>query len=264
MSSDSHHTRNLQRKVIRIAISIAAILILIGVPLIIMDEARLDLAMSLNLVPGRGAEQLADADDGATLVVLPIVDDSGAGAERYAYKAQFIGRPVPDGTELTNIDSGQKITIPLTDLDFVATDNAATQVLFRGPASTGNGSEQAILVDAIAMTAQLLPDKQQTPDSEGDWETPVWAKTTGICDRYSPEKKFVACFNRADTASYLAGDWQIDIQLYGNYKIVEPLYRGAGFLPTVGFAEHDTWLYFQNENGIWRIEIPSNLQDQAT
>jgi len=264
LSSDSHHTKALQRKVIRIAVAIAAILLLVGVPLTLMDDVRLDLARNLSLVPGRGAEQLADADDGATLVVVPIADASGAGPDRYAYKAQFIGLPVADGTELTDIDSGQKVTIPLTGLDFVAAANDGTHILFRGPSSTGNGSDQSVLVDATAMTAQILPEGQKTPEIAGDWETPVWAKTTGMCDRYSPEKKFVACFNRADAASYLAGDWQIDIQLYGNYKIVEPLYRGAGFLPIVGFANHDTWLYFQNENGIWRIQIPADMQDQAT
>jgi hypothetical protein len=260
VSTNSHFSREVQRKFVRSLLAIGAILLIVGVPLVIMDELRLDVAQQLGLAPGRNAEKLADADDGATLVVLPWGDYSGVGQERYRYKAEFIARPAEGGTELTDIDTDQVLTIPLTSLDFIASDADGKHALFRGP-SVDTRSESAVLVDIEAMTVEMLPDGLATPAIDGDWETPTWAKTPGLCDRYSPEEKFVACFNRADAASYLAGDWQIDVQLYGNYKVVEPVYRGAGFLPMLGFAHHDTWIYLQNENGIWRVEIPESLQE---
>jgi hypothetical protein len=260
VSTNSHFSHDLQRRVVRSLLAICAILVIVGVPLVVMDDIRLNVAHQLGLAPGRDAEKLADADDGATLVVLPWGDYSGIGQERYRYKAEFIARPVEGGTELTNIDTDAVLTIPLTSLDFIASDAEGKHALFRGP-SVESRSESAVLVDTEAMTAETLADGEATPAIEGDWETPTWAKTPGLCDRYSPEEKFVACFNRADAASYLAGDWQIDVQLYGDYQVVEPVYRGAGFLPMIGFAHHDTWIYLQNENGIWRIEIPESLQD---
>jgi hypothetical protein len=100
------------------------------------------------------------------------------------------------------------------------------------------------------------------PDLPGDWQTPTWEKVTGSCDRISPERTYIACFNRPDAARYLAGDWQIDVQVYGEYGVSAPVYRGGGFLPILGFAHQDTWLYFQNETGVYRIEIPRSLQER--
>jgi len=259
MSSQSHHNRAIQRRVVWTLVIVAAIVLVIGTPLVLLDDLRLDLAMRFDLVPGKNAEQITDADDGAILVVVPIHGQTSAGNDRIFYRAQFIGRPVASGTELTDIDSGTTLEIPIAEVDFIAADPSGDHVLFRG-----KKSEPAVLVDARDLTATTLPKGQQAPDLPGDWETPVWATESGLCDRYSPEKKFIACFNRANAASYLAGDWQIDIQLYGNYAVSEPVFRGKGFLlPMVGFAKHDTWLYFQGIDGIWRIEVPQDLQEMA-
>lgn len=262
MNSTSHYSGDIQQKVVRSLLALTAILVIVAVPLVIFDDFRLDIAQRIGVAPGRNAEQLADADDGATLVVLPLGDYDGTGQQRYRYKAEFIGRPVDGGTELTRIDTSDTLVIPLTELEFISSDPDGSHVLFSGPAA-GNEDHRAVLVDTQALTAEELPEGQTRPTIAGDWDTPIWVKTGGLCDRYSPEQRFVACFNRADAASYLAGDWQIDIQLFGNYKVVEPVYRGAGFLPMVGFAQHDTWLYFQNELGIWRIEVPHSLQERT-
>lgn len=262
MSTTSHHTQSTQRKVVTTLLVITALIVVIAVPLVLSNSLRLDVAHRLGLAPGRGAEQIADGDDGASLVVIPLGNDAGSGQRRYQYKAQYIARPTEAGTELTDIESGTVLTIPLKELEFVAANADGAHVLFRGP-DAGSGDEIAFLVDTARQSAERLPQGQDAPEIDGDWDTPVWAKTQGPCDRYSPGKKFVACFNRADAASYLAGDWQIDIQLYGNYEVSEPVYRGAGFLPILGWAHQDTWIYFQNELGIWRIEIPENLQSQT-
>lgn len=263
MSSSSFHHNDVQRRVIRIVLGIAAIFLIIAVPLVILDDLRLDVARELNLAPGRDAEQLADGDDGALLIVLPLGEYTGVGRERYAYQAAFIARPANDATSLTDIETGETIDLPLASVDFVASDPDGAHVLLRGPGAGDLEGETAILVTSAGNTVDVLPEGQLTPNLPGDWETETWEKTTGLCDRISPQKKFVACFNRADAASYLAGDWQLDAQLFGDFEIVEPVYRGIGFLPMVGFAHDDSWVYLQNETGIYRVEIPQSLQELA-
>lgn len=262
MSTPSQFSRDLQRKFLVTLLALVTVIVLIAVPLILSGDLRLSVAHQLGLAPGRDAEQLADEDDGATLVVLPLGSYEGVGLERYRYKAQYLAHPVEGGTRLSDIDSGQTLAIPLQELSFIAADAEGTHVLFHGPAA-GNGEETAILVDTSALTAEALPKGQDIPDIEGDWETPVWEKTRSLCDRYSPQWKFVACFNRADASSYLAGDWQIDVQVYGEYGVDEPVYRGVGFLPILGWAHDETWIYFQNELGIWRVEVPEHLLKQT-
>lgn len=260
MSTSSHHVDAIQRRVVRTLIVLVAIVLVIAVPLVLMDDLRLNIAHTLNLAPGKEAEQLFGADDDATLVVLPLGDYDGIGQERYAYKAQYLAQPVAEGTELTDIETDQTITLPQSELDFIASDDDGHHVLFRGPATDGTG-EVSTLVTVSDGSTEAIPEGE-TPDIPGDWETPTWSKTVGRCDRYSPDSLYVACFNRADAANYLAGDWQIDVHIYGDFDIVEPVYRGAGFLPILGWAHDDTWLYFQNENGISRIEIPESIQEQ--
>lgn len=34
-----------------------------------------------------------------------------------------------------------------------------------------------------------------------------------------------------------------------------------GFWPILGFAHNDDWLYFQNDTGIYRIQIPQSLRE---
>lgn len=260
MSSGSFHHSHIQRRVIRVVLAIAALVLLIGTPLVLFDELRLNIALELGLVPGEDAEQLADGDDGAVLVVLPLGEYSGVGLERYRYKAEYIARPADPGMTLTDIDSGAEVDLPLESISYTAADADGAHVLFRGP-DPATGDEVAVLVITDDNRVEPLPRGQMTPNLPGDWETETWEKVTGTCDRYSPHEKYVACFNRADAASYLAGDWQIDVQLYGDYEVSEPVYRGLGFfLPTLGFAHDDSWLYFQNEEGLYRIEVPESLQ----
>jgi hypothetical protein len=249
--------------VVRIIVGIVAIFLIVAVPLVIFDDARLEMAREIGLVPGRDAEQLADGDDGALLIVLPLGDYNGVGRERYAYKAAYISRSAVGGTSLTDIETDETIDVPLTSVDFVASDPEGAHVLLRGPGAKNPGVVSAVLVTTADNSIVELPDGQLIPDLPGDWETETWQKTTGLCDRVSPHQKFVACFNRADAASYLAGDWQLDAQLFGDYEIVEPVYRGIGFLPMVGFAHNDTWVYLQNETGIYRVELPESLLERA-
>jgi hypothetical protein len=263
MGANPVHTQYIQRRAIRILVALVALVVVISVPLVVFDEFRLTLAQQLNLVPGKDAEQLAEADDGAVLIVVPLGEYTGVGRERYAYRADYIARPASGGMELTDIESSDTVDLPLASIDFMANDPDGSHLLFRGPATDGSGAEAAVVLDTGANAIKVLPEGQLVPDLPGDWETESWEKVTGTCDRNSPGLKYIACFNRADAASYLAGDWQIDVQLYGDFEVSEPVYRGLGFLlPTLGFAHDDSWLYFQNEEGIYRIEIPQSLQDR--
>lgn len=261
MSSSVGHHEQIQRRVLHILLAVFGILLLVGAPLVVFDDLRLDLAHRLNLAPGQGAEQLAEGDENAVLVVVPLGEHTGVGIERYAYRADYIAQPSEGGMALSDIETGEEIRVPLESLDYIANDPDGEHLLFRGPGE--GGGERAVVVHTVSNTVQELPEGQLSPDLPGDWETETWEKVTGTCDRFSPGNRFIACFNRADLASYLAGDWQIDVQLVGDYQISEPVYRGLGFLlPTVGFAHEDTWLYFQNEHGIYRIEVPRSLQEQ--
>lgn len=262
MSSSSIHTHHIQRRVVRILLALAAIVALIGIPLMVLDEQRLELAQQLGIVPGKNAEQLAEGDEGAVLVVIPLGEYTGVGREGYAYQAMYIARPSDAGMTLRDIESGSTVDVPLVSLDFIAADADGAHILFRGPSSDDPSDELAVVLDTGTNGIDILPEDQMEPDLPGDWETQTWQKVTGSCDRVSPGMTYIACFNRADAANYLAGDWQVDVQLYGEFKVSEPVYRGMGFLPLLGFAHDDTWLYFQNETGIYRVEIPESLQEQ--
>lgn len=36
-----------------------------------------------------------------------------------------------------------------------------------------------------------------------------------------------------------------------------------GFLPWVGFVQNDTFVYLQNERGIWRISVPEEILENV-
>lgn len=242
-------------------IAIAAIILLIGTPLLLLDELRLDIAHQLNLAPGKDAEKLVDGDEGGVLVVLPLGEYDGVGREQYAYEAAYIARPSNAGYTLTDIETDETVDVPLTELSFIAADSDGENILFRGPATGDDASEAAVLLNRDQQSLTALPDADATPEIPGDWETPTWQKVTGTCDRVSPNERFIACFNRAEIVNYLAGEWQVDVQIYGEFKVSEPVYRGLGLWPTLGFAHGDDWLYFQNDTGIYRIEIPHSLRE---
>ena len=246
--------KTFQRRFVIGTVTLAVIIAIIATPLILSGDLRLDVAHRLHLAPGWEAEQIADGDDGMVLVVLPLPAVDGMVADRYRYKAQFLALPSDEGMRLTDIDSGHQLTIPLREIEHIAADAEGAHVLFRGPA--GSGDETAVLVDVAALNATQLAPGTMTPDLPGDWEIPVWEKTTGPCDRFSVSGAYLACFNRPELATYLAGDWQIDVQVTGDFRRRVDLFRGNGFRPIVGWANDDTDIYLYNEQGIWRVPVP--------
>lgn len=257
-----HHHKTLQRRLIIALGVVVALVLLVGVPITVNDDLRLDLALRSGLVPGKDAEHLSDADDGALLIVVPLDNGNADGTSPWLYRAQFIAWPNADGNELEHLGTHERVQVPLASIEFWSSNSDGSLILMRGPLAD-TGEMAAFTVAPGSMTVTPRPSAEAVPDAPGDWTTPSWEKTAGMCNRPSEEKRFVGCFTRADGASYLAGDWQLDVQIWGNFEVVHPLYRGQGFLPWMGFAENDTVVYLQNELGIVRIEIPEDVMADA-
>lgn len=258
----SHDHAYIQKRVFKIVLIAAAVLALIATPLIVLDDFRYNLALQMGLAPGEQGEKIANTTDGATLIVIPLEHDNATGSNPWLYRAQYIAWPTGDHLELENLETGERVPLPIGWVNFWSANADGSLVLIRGPLADGSG-DAAIVVHYNTMTVEQLPSADSLPDAPGDWETASWDKNLGLCHRPSVERRFVGCFTRSDTASYLAGDWQFDVQIYGDYETVRPIFRGQGFIPWIGFANNDTVVYLQNELGIWRIAIPESVLEQA-
>lgn len=257
----THHGR-LQRRVAIGTIVVALVAALIAIPLIINDDLRYDLAMRTDQIPGQSVEKIADGDDGVLLVVLPLDHAEDDQVNPWLFRAQFLAWPNGEGRDLENLESGKRAVLPLEAIDFVSANGDGSLVLFRGE-DTATGGTIALTVDPATMNVEQLGSPDSLPDEPGDWETSVWDKQVSWCHRGSPNKRFVACFVPAELSSYAAGDWELSVQFWGNYESQHPLFRGRGLLPFVGFAEQDSVLYFQNERGIWRANVPADVLERA-
>lgn len=257
-----HYHKSIQRRVMFAAGIFVVLGLLIGLPLTVNDDLRYDLALRTNIAPGGDAEWLSDADDGALLIVLPLDHGDANGPSPWLYQAQFIAWPNEQGNELENLETGERVQIPVATIDFSSSNSDGSLVLLRG-IGMENNAPRAFTIDPATMVVQELPGGDSVPDAPGDWMTPTWEKVKGMCNRPSPNKRFVGCFTRASTSSYFAGDWQFDVQTWGDFEEVEPVFRGQGFLPSVGFAQDDTVVYMQNERGIVRVNIPEEALQNA-
>ena len=252
----------LQRRVLIGAVIFAVLSALIAVPLIVNDQLRYDLSMRSGQIPGQDVEKIAEGDSGATLIVIPIDHDQQNVPTPWLFKAQFIAWPVANGIELQNLETDERIELPITDIDFIAANGDGSLVLFRG-VNASTGDQVGLTIEPSTMAVNMLSDPEATPVEPGDWETSIWEKQGQRCHRPSPNKRFLACFDNAELRSYFAGDWELNVQRWGNFQEMYPVFRGMGLLPITGFAEGDTVIYFQNENGIWRAEIPEEALEAA-
>lgn len=259
MSSDSrsHLHRSFQRRFLRIFLVCSAVLFAILVPLVLMPGLRLDIAHRLALAPGAGIEQVATGDDGIELIVAPIEIQRPNSRPQYRFRAVYLAREGPEGVEMTSIDTGATITLPLASYDFVSAAPDATKILVRDERepSTAKG----VLVDVLTGALTTMTEGSPYPDLPGRWTEPVWSQRMGICDGISPHARYIACFENPDLASYLAGDWQLDVHVYGDLEREFAVYRGEGFRPFAGWSSDDSWLYFQNEHGIWRARVTEDM-----
>lgn len=250
--SRSHLTESVQRRFLRGLLIVSILLVGVVIPLIINPQLRLDLAHRFGLAPGEEIEQLADEDDRVELIVAPIEIQRERNLPQYRFRAVYLSRQTEHGIELTSIDSGASRTIPLDSLDFIAASPDASYLLLRDTEASNIG---AVLVEVATGTITPMPSVDSVPGIPGNWEEPVWSKSMGDCDGFSPNAKYIACFQNPDLASFLAGDWELQVRVYGKADEVAPLYRGIGFRPFIGWSGDDRWLYFQNERGLWRAEV---------
>lgn len=253
MSGPASTHRKKKMRAWQIATVIAVVGLIVVVPLIVFGQFRLDLAYRLGIAPGEGVEQIAGPQDGITLIVIPFRLTGETARDPYRNRAQFLATTTGSGTELTNLTTNKKLPLTLKSLDFIAATEDGTQVLLR----EGNppGTSRSVLIDVTTDAVTDLPAGTTIPDLAGDWQTPVWQKTAGTCGPRSVTGIYIACFPSPAFAAYLAGDWQLNLQIYGDYRQKLEIFRGRGFLPSVGFNADDTAVYFQNEHGIWRATI---------
>lgn len=259
MSSDSrsHLHSSFQRRFLRVFLAASAVAMLVMAPLMLVPGLRLDIAHRLNLVPGTNIEQVATADDALELIVAPIEIDRPNNRPQYRFRAVYLAREGPNGVELISIDTGATITLPMASYDFVSAAPDATKLLLRDERDPA--AAKGVLVDVASGTVTPLPSESPYPSLPGRWTESVWSRTMGVCDGISPNARYIACFQTPALASYLAGDWQIDVHVYGDVEREIAIYRGEGFRPFVGWSNDDRWLYFQNEFGIWRASVRDDM-----
>lgn len=258
MSGDtrSHLNRSTQRRFRRVFLVASALAILVLAPLVVRGDWRLDLAHRLDLAPGGDIEQIAGAGAETTLIVVPIQATSATGRDETRFHAAFLADSLgADGVELTSTDSGRSVTLPLPAFDFFSASYDGSRVLFR---NTRDGAGVLVAVDTLETTV-MPPETPYPRDIPGDWETDSWRTSPGTCDGVSPNAQYIFCFQDPILAAYLAGDWQIQVLVYGDSDQVHPVYRGAGLRPWAGWTLDASRLYFENEEGIWIAPISDEL-----
>ena len=259
MSANPQTHRRTQHRFRNAVIALAVLVAVIGIPMMVLSEQRLELGNRLGIVPGGDVQQVASADDGQILIVVPFRDPGDAYGSAYRQRAQYLARPSSTGMTLDDLSTGATIEIPLTDIDFIAANDDGSTILIRQGSTPATA--KSVVIDVATNAATELPQGTMSPDLPGDWTTPVWAKVGTQCGMRSVTSRYVACFPDPTLATYLFGDWQLDLQLYGDYRVSKPLFRGMGFVPSLGWTNDDQTIWFQNERGIWKIDLGPNPLD---
>ena len=231
-------------------------------PLLVSGELRLNLAHQLNLAPGDDVEQIAGKDDGITLIVAPIQATNDSGRPEFRFRAAFLASAGPNGVDIRYIDSGDQVTLPLEDYDFYSSSFDGSYVLMQD--TRDPSAIKGVLINLDTQTVTSMSAEQPYPvELPGDWETAAWETTMGTCGGISPHAKFISCFQNPKLASFLAGDWELQVRVYGAANQVIPIFRGIGFRPWIGWSNDDSRLYFQNEEGIWMAPVERDMFARA-
>jgi hypothetical protein len=247
--TQGHRFDKTQRRVMIGSVIVAVVVALIAIPLMVNPELRLEVFRWAGFVPDGEGELVADADSGATLIVLPTSHAiEGTGRPQQRFLAAFTTWPDEAGIRLHPLNGGDDLTVPLTSYDLVSSSPKGSQMFIAGP-------EGGVLIDVrkAAVLATLAPG--EAPDVDWEWQTAVWQQQTFICDRVSNTATWIGCFERPELSGYLAGDWQLNLERYGPSKESHPVMRGLGFQPIIGFTADDAWLYLYNERGIRRFNV---------
>jgi hypothetical protein len=247
--SRSHLYGGSQRKVKIGAVVVALVIALVAIPLMTNPELRLDVFRKAGLVTKGEGELIAGEDSGATLIVIPTSHAiEGTGRPQLRFLAAFITWPEADGMRLQPLNGGEDLDIPLTSYDLVSASPDGSEMYMSGP-------EGSVVVDVPAVRVLETLASDEKPNVGWDWQTATWQQQTFICDRVSNTATWIGCFQRPTLSSYLAGDWQLNLERYGASREKHEVMRGLGFQPIIGFTADDAWLYVYNEHGIRRFDV---------
>jgi hypothetical protein len=246
--------RTLQRRVITVSIAVTILTAILVIPLMTNPELRLDAFREAGWVPRAEGELVAGADSGATLVVLPTIHRlEVTDRPEQRFLAAYITRPDDEGMRFEPIHRGSAFVLPIDDYDLISSSPDGSEIYVRG-----DGGAALVDVPANRVVKVLAPD--EAPDVEWDWSVPVWSTGVGPCDRVSNTQRWIACFQRPVLASYLAGDWHLSLQAYGNPDESYDITRGLGSRPILGFSADDRSIYVYNEHGIRRFGIDEAVE----
>jgi len=147
--------------------------------------------------------------------------------------------------------------LPLVSYDQVSASDDQTALLFVDHSTVPES--KAVLVTIATGDVKVLPPGQTDPGIPGNWDQDIFGGAAIGCDAVSPNAKWVGCISHGQAVSrFVFGNWELRVSPYGNASQKEHLYRGAGTDPIGGWSADDRWMYLQNENGIVKVEMPSN------
>ncbi|MGI8644433.1 MAG: hypothetical protein ACR2LS_09995 [Thermomicrobiales bacterium] len=248
----SHHVRREQHRFRIIAILALVILILVLTPILLLSDLRLQVGHRLGWVPS-AAEQLYSEGESVDLIVLTAESPNPFSGPTRTYTATFIAEWTGTSILLHDLARERTLDLPLTRYDLVSGAADRSALLFvneRAP-----GGPQAVLVTLASGEVRPLPPGETEPGIPGDWDEEISFGNIR-CGGVSPDKTWVACIVHGGTR-LLFGDWELVVHPFGRSDEQTRLYRGLGSDPVVGWAPDNSAVYFQNERGVWRSEVPA-------
>ena len=248
----SHHVRREQRRFKVIAVLAVIILLLVLTPVLLLSGLRLEIGQRLGWVPSH-AEQLYGEGESVDLIVLTAESPNPFSGPTRTYTATFIADWTGTSILLHDLRRDRTLRLPLQRYDLISGAEDRSALLFVDQRAPGGG--QAVLVTLDSGEVRPLPPGETDPGIPGDWAEEVSFGNIG-CSGVSPDKDWVACIVHGGTRLFF-GDWELVVHPFGRSEEQTRLYRGLGSDPVVGWAPDNSAVYFQNERGLWRGDVPA-------
>lgn len=247
----SHHVRSEQRRFLLVVVVVMVVLVALLTPVLLHSDLRLRIGHRLGWVPSN-AEQLYGEGEPVELIVLVEETPNPFSGPSRQYTAVYIAEWMERSIRLHDLIHGGTLDLPISRYDLIGGSNDHSALLFvdeRAP-----GGPEAVLVMVESGEVRPLPKGETEPEIPGTWDEEVSFGNIG-CSGVSPDRERVACILHGGTRM-LFGDWELIVHPFGRSDRQTRLYRGLGSDPVVGWAADGDALYFQNERGLWRSELP--------